>query len=87
MSSSKRVTLQPSLKCVFGQHLDDSTTIVGGLGVPLKVPVGDLEAFVELVGVELVGREDSEGLGVHLDHFGNVGSDPGCQHAIEGWLP
>jgi hypothetical protein len=66
---------------MFGKHLDNSTTIVGSLGIPLEVPVSDLETFVKLVGVELIGREDSECLGVHLDDFGDVGSDTICQLA------
>ena len=41
--------------------------------------MGDLEAFVELVRVELIRREDPESLVVHLDDLGNVGSDPGYQ--------
>jgi len=61
---------------MFREHLNDPTTIVGSLGIPLEVPVGDLQTFVQLVGGELIGREDSESLGVHLDNFGNVRSDP-----------
>lgn len=79
MSSGKSVTLEPSLQSVFRQHFDDSTTVVCGLGVPLEVSVSDLETFIELVGVELVGREDSECLGVHFDHLGDVRADTdGC---------
>ena len=79
MPSSQGITLQPTLKSMFREHLDNPTTVVGSLGIPLEVPVGDLEAFVELVGVELIGREDSECLWVHLDNFGNVGPDSFCQ--------
>jgi hypothetical protein len=79
MSSSQGVTLQPTLKGMFREHLNNPTTIVGSLGIPLEVPVSDLETFVKLVGVELIGREDSECLGVHLDDFGDVGSDPDHQ--------
>lgn len=78
MSSSQGVTLQPTLESMFRKHLDNPTTVVGSLGVPLEVSVSDLETLVELVGGELVGGEDSESLGVHLDHFGNVRSDTGC---------
>jgi len=60
MSSSQGVTLQPTLKSVLREHLNNPSTIVGSLGIPLEVPVGDLETFIKLVGVELVGREDSE---------------------------
>lgn len=42
----------------------------------------DPEAVIKLVRVELVGREDAEGLGVALDEFGEVGSDTACQRAI-----
>ena len=76
MSSSQGVTLQPTLKGMFREHLNNPTTIVGSLGIPLEVPVSDFETFVKLVGVELVRREDSERFGVHLDDFGDVGSDP-----------
>ena len=41
--------------------------------------MSDLEAFVELVRVELIRRKDSESLGVHLDDLGNVRTDPGYQ--------
>ena len=60
MSSSQGVTLQPTLEGMFREHLDNPTTIVGSLGVPLEIPVSDLETFVKLVRVELVRREDSE---------------------------
>jgi hypothetical protein len=40
---------------VFGKHLDDSTTVIGSLGIPLEVPVSDLEALIKLVGGEFVG--------------------------------
>jgi len=76
MSSSQGVTLQPTLEGMFGEHLNNPTTVVGSFGIPLEVPVSDLETFVKLVGVELVGREDSESLGVHLDDFSDIGSDP-----------
>jgi hypothetical protein len=83
MSSSQGVTLQPTLKSMLREHLNNPTTVVGSLGIPLEVPVSDLETFVKLVGVELVGREDSEGFGVHLDDFGDVGSDPTHQLVIK----
>ncbi len=38
--------------------------------------MSDLETFIELVGVQLVWGEDSEGLRVQLDDFGDVGTDP-----------
>lgn len=57
---------------MLGKHLDNPTTVVGSLGIPLEVSVGDLEAFVELVRVELIRREDSESLGVHLDDLRNI---------------
>lgn len=68
---------------MFREHLNNPTTVVGSLGIPLEVPVGDFETFVKLVGVELVRREDSESLGVHLDDFGDVGSDSVHQLAVE----
>jgi hypothetical protein len=83
MSSSQGITLQPALESVFRKHLDNPTTIVGSFGIPLEVPVSDLETLVELVGVELVGRKDSESLGVHLDDFCNVRSDTGRQFAVK----
>lgn len=77
MSTRQGVTLQPSLQSMFRQHLYNSTAVVGRLWVPLEVSVSDLEAFVELVRVELVGREDAERLGVEFDDFGDVRADPG----------
>lgn len=82
MSSSQGVTLQPTLEGMFGQHLNDPTTVVGSFGIPLEVPVSDFETFVKLVGVELVGREDSESLGVHLDDFSDIGPNPGYQLVV-----
>jgi hypothetical protein len=82
VSTSEGVALQPTLQSVLGEHLNDSTTVVGGLGVPLEIPVGDLETLVKLVGGEFVGREDSERLGVHLDDLGNVRSDTEYQLSL-----
>ena len=81
VSASEGITLQPPLQRVLREHLDDPTAIVGRLWIPLEVSVGDFEAFVELVRVELVGREDPESLWVELDHLGDVRPDPALTSA------
>lgn len=68
MTTSQGVPLHPPLQSVLREHLDDPTTVIGGLGIPLEVAVGDLESSIELVGGELVGGEDPERVGVHLDN-------------------
>jgi hypothetical protein len=75
MTPRQRVSLHPPLKRVLGQHLAHPAANVGRLGVPLEIAVRDAKALVELVRVELVGREDAERGRVELDNLLEVRAD------------
>ena len=55
------VTLEHALAGVLGQDLDDTTAIGTGGDIPLEVTAAMAEDCVELVGDELIRREDTEG--------------------------
>lgn len=91
MTTSQGVTLHPALKCVLGKHLNDSTAVLSRLTsactresavkaylwVPLEVSVGDLKSSVKLVRGDLIWRENTEGVHVEFDNFGDVLSNAG----------
>ncbi len=58
------VTLKHTLARMFGQDLDNSSTLVSGSHIPLEVTSAVTKDGVELVGNELIGREDTEALRV-----------------------
>ena len=55
------VTLEHALAGVLGQDLDDTTAVLTGGDIPLEVTATMTEDRIELVGDELIGREDTEG--------------------------
>lgn len=62
---------------MFRQHLNHPSSIIGGFRIPLEVPVRNLESRIELVGSNLVRREDPEGFRVHFDYGLNECADTG----------
>lgn len=76
------VALKHTLARMFGQDLDDSSTLVPGSDIPLEVTSAVTKDGVELVGDELIGREDTEALRVpRMDIADSV---PSKRRAIEG---
>ena len=63
-TASESVALEHALAGVLRQDLNDTTTLGTGSDIPLEVAGGVAEGSVELVGDELIGGEDAEGLGV-----------------------
>ena len=90
--AGEEVALEPALAKMLGEDLHDPAVagkaLVGGEGLGLPGPVGDLEDVVEPVRGGLVGAEEPEGLRVALDPQGQVlGLDPGrlgAPWAIDG---
>ena len=58
------VALKHTLASMLRQHLNDTSTFATAGDIPLEVTSCGFEVSVELVRYQLVGREDTEGLGV-----------------------
>ena len=78
-AAGEGVPLHEALALVLRENLDDAAAVLHGVFVPLEVALRVVENSVELVGFELVGGEESEGLGVLLEQF--VEELAGCLHA------